>query len=151
MHEVVRNELERHLSGKASAAFYAHVAECDACRTEVAEMDEISLVLRELSPTLGEVPEPSLGFYTRVAATIREQQPRSPFARLFSPGQAFFQRIAFASLVLMAGLGTVLINNEANEDGLDATTIMAQYDGTTSHASAAEPERLLVTLAAYHE
>ena len=151
MHEVVRNELERHLSGKASKAFYMHVAKCEACRAEVAEMDELSAVLRELSPSLGEVPEPSLGFYTRVAATIREQQPRSPFARLFSPGQAFFQRVVFASLLLIAGLGSVLINNEMNEDGLDATTIMAQYDGATSHASAAEPDRLLVTLAAYHQ
>ena len=114
-------------------------------------MDELTKILRELSPTLGEAPEPSLGFYTKIAASIREQQPQSPWARLFSPGQVFFRRVAFASLLLLTGLGGMLINNEASQDGADATAIMAQYDTTTSHAGAAEPDQLLVTLASFNQ
>lgn len=150
MHEPVREEIERHLAGKASPAFYAHLSTCADCQNEVAEMEELSRILRDLTPVLGEVPQPSLGFYSRVAGTIREQQ-RSPLADLFSPGSLFFRRVALASLVLLTGLGGLLINSEASEDGADATAIIAQYDAATSHAGAAEPDRLLVTLAAYHQ
>ncbi len=150
MHDAVQKELERHLAGKASPAFYRHLDECVSCRTEVAEMDELSQILKELSPSLGEAPEPSAGFYAKIAATICEQQPKSTWARLFSPGQVFFQRVAFASLLLLVGLGGLLVRQEAGQDGADATAIIAQYDTTTAHAGAAEPDRLLVTLAAYH-
>src|SRR5690349_6233425 len=116
MHELVREEIERHLAGKASPGFYSHVEGCSDCRAEVAEMEELSFILRDLSPSLGEVPSPSLGFYNRVAGTIREQQ-RSPLENLFSPGSIFFRRIALASLLLLTGLGGLLINSEVSEDG----------------------------------
>ena len=150
MHELVRDEIERHLAGKASPAFYRHLATCSDCRNEVEEMEELSRILRDLNPAPGEVPGPSLGFYNRVAGAIREQQ-RSPWAAVFSPGSLFFRRVAMASLLVLAGLGGLLINSEATENGADAAAIMAQYDSTTSHAGAAEPDRLLVTLAAYHQ
>jgi len=150
MHELVRDEIERHLSGKASAGFYSHLAVCPECRKEVDEMEDLSRILRDLTPALGEAPQPSLGFYSRVASEIRDQQ-RSPFTDLFSPGSAFFRRVAFASLLLLAGLGGLLIDSESAGDGPDAAAIMAQYDSATSHAGAAEPERLLVTLADYHQ
>lgn len=155
MHEAAKHELEKHLPGegrgqKASPAFYAHLDSCADCREEVNEMDEISRIMRDLAPSLDGVPQPSLGFYSRVASTIREQQPRSPLAHFFSPGLVFFRRVAFASVLLLTGLGTLLIN-EVSEDGSDATAIMAQYDTNTAHAPAAEPDNLLVTLAAYHD
>jgi len=150
MHGIVQEELERHLAGKASPAFYTHLSACAACRQEVAEMEDLSAVLRDFTPALEEAPQPSLGFYNRVAGTIRDQQ-RSPLANLLSPGSLFFRRIALASLLLLTGLGGLLINSEASEDGADATAIIAQYDSATSHAGAAEPDRLLVTLAAYHQ
>ncbi|HXJ39773.1 MAG TPA: hypothetical protein VNH18_10880 [Bryobacteraceae bacterium] len=152
MHELVREEIERHLAGKASPGFYRHLESCADCRTEVVEMEELSSILRDLTPAPYQVPSPSLGFYNRVAGTIREQQ-RSPLANLFSPGSLFFRRIALASLLLLTGLGGLLINSEVSEDGAgaDATAIIAQYDATTSHAGASEPDRLLVTLAAYHQ
>jgi len=151
MHDIVRDELEDHLAGKASPGFYTHVNSCKTCRDEVTEMDELAIVLRDLTPALGEAPLPSPGFYARVASTINEQQPRSPLAMLFSPGYLFFRRVALASVVVLAGLGTLLINNEAQVDGADATAIMAQYDTASSHAQSAEPDNLLVTLAAYHQ
>ena len=151
MHDIVRDELEEHLTGKASAEFYAHMNSCKTCRDEVAEMDDLAAVLRDLSPALGEAPVPSPGFYARVASTINEQQPTSPLSKLFSPGYLFFRRVAMASVLLLAGLGTLLISNESEVDGADATAIIAQYDSASSHAHAAEPDNLLVTLAAYHQ
>jgi hypothetical protein len=151
MHEVVRDELEQHLTGKASPAFYSHVKTCDTCREELAEMEDLARILRDFSPAVGDVPEPSPGFYARVASTINEQQPKSTLADLFSPGYLFFRRVAFASVLALALLATVLVTNEVSEEGADATEIMAQYDSGTSHAPAAEPDNLLVTLAAYHE
>jgi anti-sigma factor RsiW len=151
MHEVVRDELERHLTGKASAAFYSHVKTCDTCRKELAEMEDLARILRDFTPALGDAPVPSPGFYARVASTINEQQPKSTLADLFSPGYLFFRRVAFASVFALALLAAVLITQEASGEGADATAIMAQYDSQTSHAPTAERDSLLVTLAAYHE
>ena len=139
------------MAGMASPEFYNHVNSCKPCRDEIAQMDEIAAVLRDLTPALGEVPLPSPGFYARVANTINEQKPVSPMAKLFSPGYLFFRRVAFASILLLAGLGTLLISREAEVDGADATAIMAEYDTTSSHAHTAEPDNLLVTLASYHQ
>ncbi len=151
MHEIITDELDRHLTGRATAAFYEHLESCAACRTEVATLDEATACLRELS--LGEeaAPAPGFGFYARVANTIREQQPRSPLAGLFSPGVAFFRRVAFASAILLVGFGSLLVVNEAGQDGVDVSTLIAQYDPATAHAGAAEPDSMLVTLAAYHD
>jgi hypothetical protein len=151
MHEVVRDELEHHLTGKASPAFYTHVKGCATCREELAEMEDLARILRGLSPAPDEIPIPGSGFYARVANTINEQQPKSAWANLFSPGYLFFRRVAFASVLVLTLLGTVLITTEGAGEGADATSIMAQYDSTTSHAPAAERDSLLVTLAAYHE
>ncbi|MCU1325643.1 MAG: putative transrane anti-sigma factor [Bryobacterales bacterium] len=152
MHEVVRDELEHHLTGNASPAFYTHVKACATCREEIAEMEDLAKILRGLTtPAPGDMPVPSPGFYARVANTINEQQPKSAWANLFSPGYLFFRRVAFASLLVLTLLGAVLITTERSGEGADATSIMAQYDSTTSHAPAAERDSLLVTLAAYHE
>ena len=151
MHDVVRDELEQHLTGKASPAFDTHMKACKTCRDEVAEMEELARILRDFTTSATDVPAPSPGFYARVAGIINEQQPKSTWANLFSPGHLFFRRVAFAAMLLVTLLGTVLITGEASDDGADATSIMAQYDTSTSHAPAAERDSLLVTLAAYQE
>lgn len=155
MHEIVVDELERHLSGNASRAFYDHLALCEPCRAEVAGMDELSVLLRELRPVEGgegfdSAPQPSPYFYNRVTRNIIENQPRGAWA-LFSPGTAFFRRVAFASLLLLAGLGSFLVSREASFSGADAAAIMAQHDPAISHSESADRDRMLVTLATFHE
>jgi hypothetical protein len=157
-HDIVIDELETHLSGgglykSASREFYAHLDACGPCRIEVARMDELSGMLRELkfdpagagSPAL----EPSLGFYARVRNEIVDQQPKEIWG-LFSPGAAFFRRIAFASLLVLASLGSFLVTQERSEGGFDAATIMAQHDGSSASESA-DRDRILVTLASWRE
>jgi hypothetical protein len=153
MHGIVENELEKHLGGDASKAFYEHLERCPGCRSEVSEMDEVAALLREMKASPGDVPQPRLGFYNRVVGDIVEQQ-RAEAWGLFSPGAAFFRRVAFASLLVLASLGSFLVTRESSEGGVDAASIMAEHSGSGTLAadvSASDRDRILVTLASYRE
>ncbi len=154
MHDIVVDELERHLSGKASRAFYDHLSVCDACRNEVAQMEDLSMLLRDIrsAPENGFdlAPQPAPGFYNRVTWRIVERQQKEAWG-LFSPGAVFFRRVAFASLLLLAGLGSFLVSREASFSGTDAAAIMAQHDPAAAHSESSDRDRMLVTLATYHE
>jgi hypothetical protein len=145
------DELERHLSGRASQAFYDHLNGCAECRDRVTEIAAVSRLIGELKlPELkpGAALEPSLGFYNRVAGRIIDDQRKEAWG-LFSPGAAFFRRVAFASLLLLAGLGSFLVTRESSAGGADAATIMAQHDANTVHSESSDRDRILVTLASY--
>jgi hypothetical protein len=159
MHDVVIEGLERHLGGGAPPAFYAHLEECAECRSNVAEMESLSILFRELRSGIdtaaGIAPEPRLGFYNRVAGEIIDHQRKEAWG-LFSPGAVFFRRIAFASLLLLAGLGSYLVSREAAftgdlAAGEDAATIMAEHDTGLSHSAVSDRDRMLVALATYRE
>ncbi len=168
MHDIVVDELERHLSGggeyrNASRAFYAHLDVCAGCRAEVAEMDALSRLLRELrwdaesaaesaaqNEAVQAVPQPSLGFYNRVRHRIVEKQRKEAWG-LFSPEAAFFRRVAFASLLLLAGLGSFLVTRESSFSGTDAASIMAQHDPVAAHSESSDRDRMLVTLATWRK
>ena len=159
MHDIVVDELEMHLSGggvykNASRAFYAHLDVCADCRAAVAGMDDLSVLLRELrvdpENATDSLPQPSLGFYNRVRYRIVEDQQREAWG-LFSPGAAFFRRVAFASLLLLAGLGSFLVTRESSFGGADAASIMAQHDPVADHSESSDRDRMLVTLATYRE
>jgi hypothetical protein len=167
MHDIVVDELERHLAGggayrNASRAFYAHLDACADCRAEVAAMDHLSMLLREFrfdpenaaeyaaGGVDDAVPQPSLGFYNRVRYRIVEKRQSEAWG-LFSPGAAFFRRVAFASLLLLAGLGSFLVTRESSFSGTDAASIMAQHDPVAAHSESSDRDRMLVTLATWHE
>jgi hypothetical protein len=159
MHDIVIDELERHLSGggesrNASRAFYAHLDVCADCRAEVAGMEHLSMLMRELrfdhENAAEAIPQPSLGFYNRVRDRILEK-PRKEAWGLFAPGTAFFRRVAFASLLLLAGLGSFLVTRESSFSGMDAAAIMAQHDPAAVHSEASDRDRMLVTLATWHQ
>jgi anti-sigma factor RsiW len=160
MHDVIINELENHLSGVGnrgiSRSFYAHLDQCAACRADVAEIENVSALLHEMRSEPGTTPEPRPGFYNRVAVSIIDRQQKEAWG-LFSPGPLFFRRIAFASLLLLAGLGSFLVSRESSfidsvsggGSGTDAAAIMAQHDPTVAHAEGSDRDRMLVTLATY--
>jgi hypothetical protein len=155
MHDVVIDGLERHLSGGAVPAFYAHLEACPECRSGIAEMESVSALFAEFRAGEGTIagiaPEPRLGFYSRVATRIVDDQRREAWG-LFSPGAVFFRRIAFASLLLLAGLGSFLVSREASfTDSQDAVAIMAEHDAGSSHPETADRDRMMVTLANYRE
>jgi len=153
MHDSAMNELEKHFSGNAPQSFYDHLASCQECRDEVAAMDECALVFRELGDP-GAAPEPRLGFYNRVAVEIVEQQRNEAWG-LFSPGAAFFRRIAFASLLVLASLGSFLVTRENAAGGADAAAVLAEHGASTAQTDSVAPtegadrDQILVTLASY--
>jgi len=67
------------------------------------------------------------------------------------PRCRFFRRVAFASLLLLAGLGSFLVTRESSFSGADAASIMAQHDPVADHSESSDRDRMLVTLATYHE
>src|SRR5665213_1059945 len=147
MHDVVVNELEEHLAGNASSAFHGHLASCHDCRAEVesiASVSELVAKLRFDPETASEaVPEVSPFFYTRVTAGIIEHQNTGHWG-LLAPGAAFFRRVAFASLLVLAGLGSYLVMREGDmsnmtiDRGTDATAVIAQHDATADHAASSD-------------
>lgn len=148
MHDVVINELEEHLAGKGSPAFHAHLAGCQKCRAEVESIARVSALFAELRSDTETAAEPSPFFYTRVASGIVEHQNTEHWG-LLAPGAAFFRRIAFASLLLLAGLGSYLVMRDGDVAGTDAVTIMAQHDATADHAASSDRDLMLVTLGSY--
>jgi hypothetical protein len=151
MHDIVVDELERHLSGTASRAFYNHLEDCSACRAEVAGMEDVSLLLREFRLDGESAPQPSFFFYNRLANRIIEQERREVWG-LFSPGVAFFRRVAFVAVLLLAGLGGYLITSQSpSTSGTDAGTIMSQHDPSVDHVDGSDRDHMLVTLATYTE
>jgi len=155
MHDVVVNELEEYLTGNASAAFHGHLASCQGCRAEVESIARVSELFTELRPesataASGAGIEPSPFFYTRVAANIIDHQKTDHWG-LLAPGAAFFRRVAFASLLVLASLGSYLVMREGDISGVDAATMMAQHDVTADHAAGSDRDLMLATLASYGE
>src|SRR5262245_3569090 len=112
MHQIIQDGLEDYLASSAasgtSARIDAHLRDCPECREEVALMREMSDMFSSLrSP---DPPVPAPGFYARVSNLIEKQQPQSPWMFFLEP--AFGRRLALASLLLLAALGTVLVSRE---------------------------------------
>ncbi len=151
MHQILIDEFDRHLAGEASPAFRAHLEGCAECRNQVTHFEQLTLALQGLRASPDTVPEPSLGFYNRVALRIVDEQKKEAWG-LFSPGAAFFRRIAFASLLLLGALGSLLVSRESTQGGTDAVSIMASHDVSAAHSETpADRDRLLVTLATYRQ
>lgn len=156
LHDIVVDELERHLSGTASRAFHDHLDGCPGCRSEVAAIAELSRLIQEFRLEPETAAQPLLGFYNRVANRIINNQRREAWG-LFSPGATFFRRIAFASLLLLAGLGGFIASRESAympgappAPGARDVAII-QHNLADDHAPSADRDRMFVTLATYRQ
>ena len=112
MHQSIQDGLEDFLAGTAGredrVRIEAHLRECTGCRQAVESMQEMSVLFSSLrSP---DPPPPPPGFYARVTTRIEAQQPGSFWAAVLEP--AFGRRLALASLLVLATLGTVLMSRE---------------------------------------
>jgi hypothetical protein len=151
MHEAILNELEGYLSGdQVSRSFTQHLEVCPPCAEEVCEMEEISFSLQSLRMEEPAAVQPSLGFYAKVARTIETEQ-KSPLWGLFAPDLEFFRKVAFASLMLLAVMGSYLVSRES--DFATATeseqAMLTEHNSTVPHESPADRQHIMVTLAAY--
>lgn len=151
MHDEILNELEGYLSGEpVSRSFTQHLEVCPPCAAEVAEMEQLSLSFHTLRIEEAEALTPSLGFYAKVARTIEAEQ-KSPVWGLFAPDLQFFRKVAFASLMLLAVLGSYLVSRESDlASSLNAEqATLTEHNSTVPHESPADRQHILVTLAAF--
>ena len=125
---------------KAPAKVQAHVAECDRCRKELAEL-RATLALLDT----WEVPEPSPYFMTRFDARLREAREAEPagwIARLrarFAYGPAMHVRplaaMALTVLMLLGG-GTYLGVTDWNQPGQPGGQAAVVHDLQTLDSNA---------------
>ena len=143
MHQVILDRLEGYLSGSPSSReFTAHLETCEECRAEVHEMRELSGALAALRAP--EPIAPSPGFYARVAQRVDAQRPRSLWRWIWLD-PSFGRRVAFASLMTLAILGSYLITRETEYSAGPSRpeVIMAQQ------AQGDNQDVILATLASY--
>jgi predicted anti-sigma-YlaC factor YlaD len=131
----------------------SHLRECAACRLEVQAMKEMSDMFASLrSP---DPPAPAPGFYARVSNLIeKQQQPPSFWAMFLEP--VFGKRLAFASLLALAMLGTVLMSRETEEYAVGPSPEMilaVERDAPTTMAPgpALDRDQMLFTLASHKQ
>ncbi len=149
MHQVIQYRLEEYLAGtldeKARELVDSHLSGCADCREEVCAMQEISALFRSLESE--ETPEIAAGFYARVSRRIEAEHTGSVWSLFFEP--LFIRRVAFASLLLLASLGTFLVSQEYEfNPSPSAEAIMADYEASPVDQAPAR-DHMLVTLVSY--
>ena len=155
MHRVIQDGLEDFLAGTADSAGRAriesHLKECAECRKEVEAMREMSGLFASLrSP---DPPVPAPGFYARVSNRIEQQQPQSAWGLFLEP--VFGKRLALASLMMLAMLGTMLISRETEEYAVGPSPEMilaVEQDASAMDAGpAVDRDQMLFTLASHKQ
>jgi len=151
MHDEILNELEEYLSSEpVSRSFTRHLEVCPPCAREVDEMEQISVSLHSFRLNEAAAITPPLGFYSKVARTIEAEQ-KSPVWGIFAPDLQFFRKVAFASLMLLAVLGSYLVSRESDYASSLASeqATLTEHNVSVPHESPADRQHILVTLAAY--
>jgi anti-sigma factor RsiW len=151
MHGALTDRLEEYLAGTLEPAahreFETHLNTCEACREEVHGMQELSDCLAFLRPDQTITPLP--GFYAGVMERIGRQTAAPTFASLLSWRFAFGRRMAFASLLLLAILGSYLwLGERIYIVGPTPEAVMAQQESPAFESRPAQ-DNMLVTMTAY--
>lgn len=151
MHSVIVESLEEYIAGTLAAAalreFGAHLKSCAQCRREVNTMMEISALFEPLRSD--EVVEPRPGFYVRLMQQIGVSQVPS-FWSWVSLNSAFGRRVAFASLLTLAVLGSYLISSETKYSvGPTSPESVMAVDQSPASGPLSDRDMMLVTLTSY--
>jgi anti-sigma factor RsiW len=153
MHPDIVENLEEFITGglppAARRAFEAHLESCPECREEVRGMQEISALFSVLRPE--EAIEPPPGFAARVMDRL-VMEPAPSFWSIFSLDPGFGRRVAFASLLTLAVLGSYLVSLETEYRPAHPSpeAIMAiEHFAPAPGAPMSDRDRMLVTLTSY--
>jgi len=155
MHREIQDGLEDFLAGTADPngqiRIETHLRECSECWQEVESMREMAELFASLrSP---DPPVPAPGFYARVNKLIEEQRPAPFWAAALEP--FFGKRLALASLLVMATLGTILVSRETEEYAVGSSPEMvlaAERDARAVDAGPAiDRDQMLFTLASHRQ
>ena len=155
MHREIEDNLEDFLAGTADpngrGRIETHLRECSECRQEVESMREMSAWFSSLrSP---DPPEPGPDFYARVNILIEKQRPTPFWSGALDP--FFGKRLALASLLMLATLGTVLVSRETGSYTPGPTPEMilaAEQDAPPVESSPLlDRDQMLYTLVSHHQ
>ena len=153
MHAVVMESLEEYLTGALAPAAQreigAHLSTCEMCREEIRSMQDLSLCFASLRSE--EVVDPSPGFYAQVMDQVGRRQAAPSFASFFALDFGLGRRLAFASLLTLALLGSYLVSREtAYPNGPSPEAVMAQQESPAFDSAPAQ-DNMLVSLTAYEQ
>jgi len=154
MHREIQDGLEDFLAGTADpngrGRIETHLRGCAECRQEVEsirEMSELFSSLRSPDP-----PTPTPGFYARVNSLIEEQRPTPFWTAALEP--FFGKRLALASLLMLATLGTVLVSRETEYavGPSPEMVLAAEQDAPALQSSPLlDRDQMLYTLVSHHQ
>ena len=151
MHAVVMENLEEYLAGTLEPAdahrIGEHLNACDSCREEIRSMQEVALMFGTLRSE--ETFQPSPGFYGRVMETATAARPSVSWASVFGLDLVFARRLAFASLLTLAVLGSYLVSRETAYAGEPSPEAVLAQQEAPAFGSAPAQDNMLVTLTAY--
>lgn len=151
MHDVIERGVEDYLAGMANREFESHLAQCARCREELGGIQRVSGLLSVLRSE--DAPAPPLGFTARTMGLIAEEKSRS-FWSAFAIDPAFTRKIAFASLLSLAILGSYLASkgtdNMAQADHTPEA-VMASHDVSLPSDDPQKMDGMFLTLATYHQ
>jgi anti-sigma factor RsiW len=144
MHAVIVKNIEEYLAGtllpSSHRRFQAHLESCGECRSEIERMREFTGLFASLKSAEA---TPPADFVARVMQKLAVQPPPS-FWSVF-PDFAFGRRIAFAALLTLAVLGTVLVSRESSYAPAPTTPEAVMANDQSSPTA----DRMLVTLTSY--
>ena len=154
MHAVVMDSLEEYLSGLLEPVerrrIEAHLSACQPCREEVGGMQEVSQLFGSLQSE--ETWDISASFYAGVLERVDQRKAAEPsLASLFGLDFAFARRLAFASLLTLAVLGSYLVSREIEVPGGPSPEAVMAEENSPAFDSAPARDNMLVTLTAYEQ
>jgi anti-sigma factor RsiW len=142
--------LEEYLAGTLEPAerrtVEAHLSVCGLCREEMRSMQDISQLFVSLRAE--ESYEPSPGFCAGVMERVGERRAVPTFTGFFGTNLAFGRRLVFASLLIVAVLGTYLVSRERDQGNPSPEAVLAQQNSPDFDSQSGE-DNMLVTLTAY--
>ena len=160
MHAVVMSSLEEYLSGTLEPArqreIEAHLNTCPVCREEIHSMQDVSQLFISLrSPdclqSRSTPLEPSPGFFAGVMQEVGARRAAPFFASFFALDFALGRRVAFASLLTLAIVGSYLVTRETEFPGGPSPEAVMAQQNSPSFDSAPARDNMLVTLTAYEQ
>jgi anti-sigma factor RsiW len=151
MHAVLRDNLERYLSGTLDPAaereLEGHLRTCNSCCEEALALRELSAGLATLRSEVEWQPDPS--FYASVMQRVDERRSTGFFDGIFAFDFDFARRLALTSALTLVVLGGYLVSREmGSTQGPLPVAMMAQQE-SPDFDSAPGPEAMLATLTAY--
>ena len=151
MHEPLKGRIEDYLRGEGLPDVEQHLANCQSCSAEAAEMKAQNELFRALKANAEIAPDAA--FYARVMMRI-ETQAKPSIWNLFGESM-FAKRLAYASITFVVLLGTYFVSSTDNDQIANSSpeVLMSNDPHPTEVGTDPQKDReaILVNLATFQE